>query len=50
METQKNQSLLHWNYFLALEADIEHLSRYVEFSEENYCTHSIGHWFSLIAK
>lgn len=33
--------LLHWNYFLALEADAEKLSRYVEFTEDNFSTYSI---------
>ena len=41
MGIQENQRLLHWNYFLALEADIEHLSRYVEFSRHNFGTFSI---------
>jgi hypothetical protein len=26
----------HWNYFLSVEADLERLSRYVEFDEANY--------------
>ncbi len=32
---------LYWNYFLALESDLERLSRYVEFAEHNYSTYSI---------
>lgn len=32
---------LHWNYFLALEKDVETLSRYVEFCEANSETFSI---------
>jgi hypothetical protein len=32
---------LHWNYFLALEADAVACSRYVEFSPKNYGTFSI---------
>lgn len=32
---------LHWNYFVALEHDLEAVSRYVEFSEENFGTFSI---------
>jgi len=32
---------MHWNYFLALEADILHLSRYVEPREENMQVFSI---------
>jgi hypothetical protein len=31
----------HWNYFLAIEKDLENISRYVEFSEENLNTYSI---------
>lgn len=33
--------LLHWNYFLALEDDLEELSRYIEFSSDNLDTYSI---------
>jgi hypothetical protein len=32
---------LHWNYFLALEADAIHASRFVEYSPKNYQTFSI---------
>ena len=35
------ESLLHWNYFLALESDLENLSRFIEFSENNFRTYSI---------
>jgi len=31
----------HWNYFLALEKDLEATSRYVEFSTANLDTYSI---------
>ena len=31
----------HWNYFLAIEKNLENLSRYIEFSEENMNTYSI---------
>jgi len=34
-------SKLHWNYFLALEHDLDQLSRYVEFAEPNYGVYSI---------
>jgi hypothetical protein len=34
-------SLLHWNYFLALESDVERLARFVEFTMSNFETHSI---------
>jgi len=32
---------LHWNYFLALESDLEVISRYIEFSPANFDTFSI---------
>jgi hypothetical protein len=31
----------HWNYYLALEEDMERVSRFIEFSEKNYCVYSI---------
>jgi len=31
----------HWNYFLAIEKDLENLSRYIEFASENLGTFSI---------
>jgi hypothetical protein len=31
----------HWNYFLAIEKDLESLSRYIEFANENLGTYSI---------
>lgn len=34
--------LTHWSYFLALEADLKNLSRYIELHELNYSTFSIG--------
>jgi hypothetical protein len=37
----ETRSLLHWNYFLALEADVERLARFVEFTMSNFDTHSI---------
>jgi hypothetical protein len=36
-----SSSNLHWNYFLALEKDLEALSRYIEFCEGNFATFSI---------
>jgi len=38
---KQSDSLLHWNYFLALEADVERLARYVELVEQNFSTFSI---------
>lgn len=32
---------LHWNYFLALEKDLEQISRYIEFCPANFDTYSI---------
>ena len=32
---------LHWNYFLALERDMESAARYIEFSQQNFSTFSI---------
>src|SRR4030042_5009668 len=34
-------SLAHWNFFLALEKDIEVLSRFIEFSEKNFECYSL---------
>ena len=36
-----SKSHIHWNYFLALENDLEVVSRYIEFIEENFDTYSI---------
>jgi len=38
---QQTEGKLHWNYFLALERDMETVSRYIEFSESNYAVYSI---------
>ena len=38
---KQSNSLIHWNYFLALEADLERLSRFIEFVEQNFSTFSI---------
>ena len=34
-------SLTHWNFFLALEKDLEVLSRYIEFTERNFDCYSL---------
>ena len=39
MHTAKTEA--HWNYFLAIERDLEVLSRYVEFDERNFQCFSI---------
>jgi hypothetical protein len=31
----------HWNYYMAIEEDVQRLSRYVDFNPSNYATHSI---------
>lgn len=36
-KTPKN----HWNYFLAIVKDLENISRYIEFSKDNFKTYSI---------
>lgn len=36
-----SKSYIHWNYFLALESNLENLSRYIEFIEPNFNTYSI---------
>src|SRR5947207_537638 len=41
MGIQVAKSLIHWNYFLALESDLEQISRYIEFDENNFRTYSI---------
>ncbi len=41
MEITDKNSLLHWNYFLALESDVERLSRFVEFTCNNFGAYSI---------
>jgi len=38
---KQSESLLHWNYFIALEADLESLARFIEFVEQNFSTFSI---------
>ena len=41
MTIQQSHSPLHWNYFLAIEEDIGKVSRFVEFSTENFSTYSL---------
>jgi len=36
-----SESHIHWNYFLALENDLEIVSRYIEFIKGNFKTYSI---------
>jgi hypothetical protein len=41
MAIQASAAHLHWNYFLALEHDLEAVSRYIEFSPANFSVYSI---------
>lgn len=41
MITYTRNDLIHWNYFIALEKDMEKVSRYIEFCTENEKTYSI---------
>lgn len=41
MAIQATGGKLHWNYFLALERDLEGVSRYVEFAKPNFAVYSI---------
>ena len=41
MGINQNKSFLHWNYFLALQSDLENASRFIEFDKPNYKTYSI---------
>lgn len=40
---------IHWNYYLALEADCQKLARYIEFAKANYSTYSVELAHLLIA-
>ena len=41
MGIQEQESLLHWNYYLALESDLEKVARYIEFTQDNFGAYSI---------
>ena len=41
MVVLESESLTHWNYFLALEDDLDRISRYIEFTTANYNCFSI---------
>lgn len=41
MGIRETKKLQHWNYFLALESDVEVLSRYIEFSKDNFSAFSL---------
>jgi hypothetical protein len=46
---QEEKSKIHWNYFIAIEKDIENVSRYVEFSKKNFNVYSIELTHLLLA-
>jgi len=46
---KEGPKLLHWNYFLALESDLDRVSRYVEFTTYNYTTYSLEMAHLLLA-
>jgi len=46
---REGPKLLHWNYFIVLESDLERLSRYVEFTKDNYETYSLEMAHLLLA-
>jgi len=37
----ESQKLSHWNFFLAVEEDLHQLSRFIEFTADNFETHSL---------
>lgn len=37
----ESQKLSHWNFFLAVEEDLHNLSRFIEFTTDNFETHSL---------
>ena len=39
----------YWNYFLAIEQDMEKLSRYIEFTDDNFPTYSIELTYLLLS-
>ena len=41
MGVEEHESFPHWNYFLAMEEDLDRLSRFVEFTTNNYECYSI---------
>lgn len=41
MTIKISEKNIHWDYYLALENDIEKLARYIEFDKSNFETHSI---------
>lgn len=41
MGIKRQDTLIHWNYFLSIEEDLYKLNRYVDFSKENDTTFSI---------
>jgi hypothetical protein len=44
-----NKTAAHWNYFLSVEADLERLSRFIEFDAQNYPCFSVENTRILIS-
>lgn len=49
MGIQESNKFLHWNYFLALESDIGVLSRFIEFTTDNFRAYSLEMAHLLLA-
>ena len=41
MVIAENSKLIHWNYFLSIEDDVDRLARFIEFTSNNFSAHSI---------
>ena len=49
MGIQEHGNFVHWNYYIALEQDLAKVSRFIEFSQENFDAYSIELAHLLIA-
>ena len=49
MAIKEKDKHLHWNYFLAVENDVEKLSRYIEFTKDNFKVYSLEMTHLLLA-
>ena len=49
MVIQESKKFIHWNYFLAIESDVTVLSRFVEFTKDNFKTYSLETAHLLLA-
>ena len=41
MGIKRQETLIHWNYFLSIEEDLYKLQRYVDFTSDNDSTYSL---------